>query len=213
MNKKFVTFAVGTILAFGGAGVAMAQTSTLATSTDTVVLQTQIQQLLQQIADLKAQVAELKNNNTSLQGNVSQLHQIIQLGSSIHRGMHGEDVKHLQEILATDPNVLSDASVTGFFGPMTEHAVKHFQKHFGLDTVGEVGPKTLQKINELLKEHNIGEQDLNDNTDGDLGDLGDANDDIDDGEMEHRQSASSTQSNFPVNQHEGDRKGDKHGGE
>ncbi len=208
MNKKVFSFTVGVMLAFGGVGMAMAQTSTPATSTDPVVLQTQIQQLLQQIADLKAQIAELKNNNTSLQGNVSQLKQVIQLGSRMHRGMRGDDVKHLQEALATDSNVLSKDGITGFFGPMTEHAVEHFQKHFGLDPVGEVGPMTLNKLNELLKEKNVTEQDLNDNIGGDLGDIGDATDDVGgDGEMMHGQNASST------NQHEdgGARGGEKRG--
>ncbi len=209
MNKKFITFTVGVMLAFGGAGMVMAQTSTPATSTDPVILQMQIQQLLLQIADLKTQIAELKNNNTSLQGNVSQLQQVIQLGTRMHRGMRGDDVRHLQKVLATDPDVLSKDGVTGFFGPMTEHAVEHFQKHFGLDAVGEVGPMTLKKINELLMEKNVTEKDLNDGSDGDLGDIGDANDDVgNDGEMNHRQNASST------SQHEeGGRKGVEHGGE
>lgn len=209
MNKKVLSFIVSAMLAFGGGGIAMAQTSTPATSTDPVVLQTQIQQLLQQIADLKSQIVELKNNNANLHGNVTQLQQVIQLGSRMHRGMKGDDVKHLQEALATDPDILSKDGVTGFFGPMTEHAVEHFQKHFGLDPVGEVGPMTLKKLNELLKEKDVTEQDLNDNIDGDLGDIGDASDDVGgDGEIMHGQNASST------NQHgDGAQKGGGHGGE
>ena len=189
--KKFLAISVlSAAMLFGGGISATAETAT--TSADTALLQTQIQQLLAQITELKAQIAELKSHNTSLTGDVSQLKQALQIRSHLHKGMSGEDVKHLQEVLATDPDIFSDANVTGFFGPMTEHAVKRFQKHFGFDVVGEVGPKTLKKINELLKEKDVDEQDLSDGTDGDLGDLGDANDDVDNEEMEHGQNASST---------------------
>lgn len=206
MKKSLLSVAVLSLFVFGVAGVAGAQTST---STDPAVLQAQIQQLLQQIADLKAQIAELKGSNISLQGDVSQMKQALQLHSRLRMGMRGDDVKHLQEILATDPDVLSDANITGFFGPITEHAVKHFQKHFGFDTVGEVGPKTLKKLNELLKEKDVNEQDLSDGTDGDLGDIGDANDDVDDGEQGQHDSA--TENASSTSQHEDGAKGDKHG--
>ena len=94
--------------------------------------------------------------------------------------MRSGSVRRLQEFLATDPDVFSDASVTGYYGPITTHAVKHFQKHFGLDVVGVVGPKTLKKMNDLLGEHSISLRDLEDETDGDVGDIGDAEDDISD---------------------------------
>lgn len=206
MKKTLFSVAILSLSVFGVAGVAGAQT---ATSTDPAVLQAQIQQLLQQVVELKAQIAELKNSNMGLQGDVSQMKQALQLHSRLRIGMRGNDVKRLQEILATDPNVLSDANVTGFFGPITEHAVKHFQKHFGLDTAGEVGPKTLNKLNELLKEKDVNEQDLSDGTDGDLGDLGDANDDVNDGEQGQHDSAMENASS--TSQHEDDAKGDKHG--
>jgi hypothetical protein len=63
-----------------------------------------------------------------------------------------EEVKTLQEILATDPDIYPEGLVTGYFGPLTQQAVKRFQKMAGIEQAGRVGPKTLVKINELLEQ-------------------------------------------------------------
>ena len=56
----------------------------------------------------------------------------------------------LQKLLASDPSLYPEALVTGFFGPLTEMAVKRLQAKLEIDQVGAVGPQTLAKINELL---------------------------------------------------------------
>lgn len=66
--------------------------------------------------------------------------------------MTGEDVKLLQELLATDPEIYPEGLITGFFGLLTENAVKRFQKKAGFEQVGNVGPKTFARLNELLTE-------------------------------------------------------------
>ena len=66
--------------------------------------------------------------------------------------MSGEDVRTLQEMLATDPDIYPEGLVTGFFGPLTEKAVKKFQEKSGISNVGRVGPQTLSRINQLLTE-------------------------------------------------------------
>ncbi|MHB8652118.1 MAG: peptidoglycan-binding domain-containing protein [Minisyncoccota bacterium] len=179
-KKLFTGVLFSAVVFLGGGAVASAQvatttaTTTVAVAPDLSGLQAQIAQLLQQVAALQAQLAEIRKSNTGLQNDVQQIKQTIQLSTRLHPGMSGEDVKRLQEILATDPNIYSKDKVTGYYGPLTEEAVKHFQKHFGLEQAGVVGPMTLEKINELLKEHNAtSTQDLSEN---DLGDLGDAND-------------------------------------
>ncbi|MBI5003610.1 peptidoglycan-binding protein [Candidatus Kaiserbacteria bacterium] len=74
------------------------------------------------------------------------------LAEKLERGMSGENVKKLQEILASrHDGVFTDEHVTGFFGPKTEEAVKRFQDNSGINPLGIVGPQTLEKINELLK--------------------------------------------------------------
>lgn len=76
----------------------------------------------------------------------------LKLTKRLWRGLRGKDVFLLQEFLATDPDVYPEGLVTGYFGPLTQMAVKRFQKKMGVEQVGLVGPKTLSKINELLTE-------------------------------------------------------------
>ncbi|MFH0859479.1 MAG: peptidoglycan-binding protein [Patescibacteria group bacterium] len=81
-----------------------------------------------------------------------EIKETLKLLRQLREGMTGEDVKLLQEILATDPDIYPEGLVTGYFGNLTKNAVKRFQKIAGLEQVGNVGPKTVAKINELLTE-------------------------------------------------------------
>lgn len=166
-KKLFAASAISVAL-FWGATTVSAQTAT--STPDITALQAQVAQLLQQVTQLQAQLAELQKTNASLQGNVEQLKQTLQITTQLRKGMSGDDVKHLQEVLATDPNLFSKDNVTGYYGPLTEKAVEHFQEHFGITVVGMVGPLTLEKINEILKEHNATSTEaLSENELGDLG--------------------------------------------
>lgn len=186
--KKFLTPAVLLIALFlGGSSFVSAQVATT-TATSTVVttnsiaLQTQIQQLLQQIAQLKAQILELQKKNSNSQSSVQGSQQTLEFTSKLHPGMSGVAVRRLQEVLATDPTLYLKDNITGYYGAMTKKAVKQFQKHFNLDPVGVVGPMTMEKINQILKEHRaISSDSLSEN---ELGDLGD-NDDMMEGENVH----------------------------
>lgn len=64
----------------------------------------------------------------------------------LFRGTRGEDVQRLQTLLAQDKAVYPDGLVTGFFGILTESAVKRFQAKYSLPQVGRVGPLTRQKL-------------------------------------------------------------------
>ena len=61
----------------------------------------------------------------------------------------GEQVLLLQKILATDGAVYPEGTVSGYFGPLTEKAVLRFQKKYGMEQLGVVGPKTRVKLNEI----------------------------------------------------------------
>ena len=61
-------------------------------------------------------------------------------------GDYGTDVKNMQARLAK-LNYLSSANATGYFGEITEDAVKAFQKRAGLTADGKVGGVTLTMIN------------------------------------------------------------------
>lgn len=66
---------------------------------------------------------------------------------SLAKGMQNNQVVKLQQILARYPDIYPEASVTGYFGPATERALKAFQRKNGLDPVGFTGPKTRALLN------------------------------------------------------------------
>jgi len=59
---------------------------------------------------------------------------------SLSRGMRGAEVTRLQQFLATQYQDFP--SPTGYFGPVTEAAVKQWQGEHGIEKLGFVGPKT-----------------------------------------------------------------------
>ncbi len=66
------------------------------------------------------------------------------------RGQRNDDVKRLQQLLATDKSIYPEGVITGFFNLATEKAVKAFQKKNGLRQVGRVGPVTRAKLQEVF---------------------------------------------------------------
>lgn len=72
-----------------------------------------------------------------------------ELSKSLSLGSKGEDVKKLQEFLAQDKEIYPEGLVTGYFGMLTQAAVKKWQAKNDIEAVGIVGPKTRAKFNEL----------------------------------------------------------------
>lgn len=123
----------------------------------------QVNSLLNQIKALQAQIQtlqSLRDQVVQTQGNMSQTLQIIR---NLSEGMSGDDVKALQVALAADPGIYPEGLVTGYYGRMTSEAVKKFQKKYGIEMLGMVGPKTLKKMNEFIKETGLSEEDDNGN--------------------------------------------------
>ncbi len=60
-------------------------------------------------------------------------------------GDENDAVTQVQKLLA-DYGYLSSANITGYFGELTETAVKNFQKNNGLDNDGSVGVLTMAKL-------------------------------------------------------------------
>ena len=65
-------------------------------------------------------------------------------------GERNDQVKALQQILAQDPEVYPEGIASGYFGPATSKAVKKFQEKYGLPPVGNVGPRTRAKLEEVF---------------------------------------------------------------
>lgn len=109
------------------------------------------QTVAEQIAALLTQLKSLQEQLSKLQGEV---HTLIK--SNLTEGTTDEDVKKVQEILASDPTIYPEGKVTGFYGPLTREAIKRFQTKFDLDVTGTITDET-QKALETLLEARFGE--------------------------------------------------------
>ncbi len=72
-----------------------------------------------------------------------------QLTRNLKKGMSGEDVAVVQRLLK-DLNFFTYPQITGYFGSITETAVKAFQKANGLVADGIIGPVTRGVMNKFL---------------------------------------------------------------
>lgn len=66
----------------------------------------------------------------------------------LRRGAQGDDVRELQQhLMKALPDAFSEDKVTGFFGPATEKALKHFQEMSDMGTsTGFFGPRTRMEM-------------------------------------------------------------------
>ena len=115
-------------------------------------IQEQIAKLRAQITELNAQLESLRQAKGEVKETVKEVKGTLQIIRQLKTGMTSEEVKLLQQVLATDPEIYPEGLITGYFGKLTEKAVKKLQKKLCLEEVGWVGPKTLSRINELLTE-------------------------------------------------------------
>ena len=129
--------------------------------TTSAALQLQIRGLQDALEGLKKQREALDDNRASTtkavrdvlkteiketRENIDQTRKDLRFARSLARGMSGDDVRNLQELLAQDSSIFSSSFITGFFGPKTEEALRKFQKKFGIEAIGIFGPKTQAKL-------------------------------------------------------------------
>ena len=125
------------IVALGLAITTLVWAAPMMTSAVTIdELQAQINALLQQIAALQAQL--------QIGGTASAC-----FTKTLKFGMSDSEVTALQTALKGDATVYPEGLVTGYFGSLTQKAVKAFQTKYGIDPVGQVGPITRAKLNSL----------------------------------------------------------------
>jgi murein L,D-transpeptidase YcbB/YkuD len=62
---------------------------------------------------------------------------------------YDESVSSLQDCLTYEGLFPSNVTARGYYGSVTRQAVMDFQKKYGLEQVGNVGPKTNAKLKEL----------------------------------------------------------------
>lgn len=136
----------GLMLTLGLPLGALAQTST-----------TSVQAQLELIANLTKQIQALQSQLNAL---TSQRQAgLIDLITTLKQGDQGENVKTLQALLASDADVYPEGLLTGYFGSLTAKAVRKFQTKHGLSPVGNVGPRTVEKLKQILAEHPLAEED------------------------------------------------------
>lgn len=91
-------------------------------------------------------------------GFVSQAFAYTPLTSSLDLGSSGSNVTNLQVYLKDNPSFYPEGLVTGYFGSLTQAAIRRFQAFYGIVSsgtpastgYGRVGPSTLAKINSLM---------------------------------------------------------------
>lgn len=80
-------------------------------------------------------------------------------GRALRQGSQGEDVATIQEYLSyisqTYPQIPAP-SITGVFGQETDNAVRAFQRQFGIEESGVVGPTTWDAIATLYSDLRFG---------------------------------------------------------
>lgn len=109
-------------------------------------IQTQIQSILARIAELKTVLTTLQDAPA---GAAPAPSLCFSLSRTLSRGSGGEDVKDLQNFLIKE-GMLAEGNTTGYFGPLTEAAVRAWQSAHGIVASGDatstgfgiVGPKT-----------------------------------------------------------------------
>jgi len=105
---------------------------------------------LQRIAELKRQIASLQLQLAMMKTNQSNSYCTVFSGD-LYYGMTSPEVKCLQQFLTNlGPNIYPEALVTGYFGPLTQAAVKRYQALQGIITTGYFGPLTRAAANNKL---------------------------------------------------------------
>lgn len=130
-----------------------AATSMPATATTTATTATTAQKiaaLLAQIQQLQAILAMLKGGSAVVslppqtKATVTYNGKCPVLSRALFRGMSGSDVTALQKFLAKE--YTNFTMITGFYGAVTEAAVKQWQKEHGIAQTGGAGPNTRTAI-------------------------------------------------------------------
>lgn len=81
---------------------------------------------------------------------------LMQIKRGLDMGATGNDVRSLQEALASMPDIYPKGTISGFYGALTKEAVGRFQMKYGLVSsrtdsgYGYVGPKTRAKLQEVF---------------------------------------------------------------
>lgn len=144
MNKRLATILIGFAL-FATPSLVSAQSNDMGTFINTLLKQ--IQELQQQLNDLlQTQHSGPAGDDTTTNApEPSPTCPQLYLSRTLSLGMGGEDVRSLQNFLISQ-GFLAAGNNSGYFGRLTEAAVKVFQTKEGIEPVGIVGRLTRAAI-------------------------------------------------------------------
>lgn len=143
MKKYFVGVMCASVLALTVvAPVAKAETTTTAPT---------VASLMEILQGLLKQVEELQKKLRETQGEIQAVQREIKSG--LREGTTDEDVKKIQELLASNPELYPRGLITGYYGPLTSEAVKRFQERNGLPATGIVDEETREYLEEHYTEY------------------------------------------------------------
>ena len=135
---KIVSVAVFILLASVGARAeAAVDSSAVVSRMDTIIKQ--MEALKAEFATLVAAIGG-GTPTPAVQGAQQSAKPVFTL--SLQNGETNEDIKRIQKLLATDPEIYPYGVASGFYGPKTEEGIKNLQARFGLDQLGIIGPGT-----------------------------------------------------------------------
>lgn len=72
------------------------------------------------------------------------------LRTTLTYGDTGKEVVLLQRMLSQDPNIYPEQKITGYYGNLTQRAVRRFQEEYNLPQTGTVDTATKNKLNEIF---------------------------------------------------------------
>jgi len=117
------------------------------TNTTTTTSTASIDAMLAQIKVLMAKVAELQKQLGTIKGEVRAV-----LKDGLAEGMSSDDIRKVQELLATDSAIYPEGKVTGYYGKLTAEALKRFQTRHELEITGTMNEETKALLEEYLHE-------------------------------------------------------------
>lgn len=111
-----------------------------------------VQELQKLIEQLQNQIKELQEQLAGLKSEIKEVKEELRLTKTLYKGLSDEEVKEVQKFLSQFREIYPEGLLTGYYGSLTEKAVKKFQEKYGIPSTGLVGPLTREKMNEFLEE-------------------------------------------------------------
>ncbi len=141
----------GSLIVTSGSTVSATTNANTNTNANAADLTAQVQALLQQVTTLQSQLGAGSGTTNSVSVSTGACPLI---GRVLKRGASGDDVSRLQRYLAANASIYPEGQITGYYGALTEAAVKRWQAANNIvssgspDTTGYgvVGPRTAAAI-------------------------------------------------------------------